>query len=159
MPGVLIVEAIAQAAGILIAASIEQPARRVALITSIDGVKLRRPVVPGDQLRLEVVGHRIKAKTACVSGLAKVGDSLAAEAKLRFMLVAADRPVGVDDGAPLATNETARSADNGSPSRPDHPALEFRDSKENQMATLIADTASVDPRASSPTTSRSGRTA
>jgi UDP-3-O-[3-hydroxymyristoyl] N-acetylglucosamine deacetylase/3-hydroxyacyl-[acyl-carrier-protein] dehydratase len=98
MPGVLIVEAIAQAAGILIAASIEQRARRVALITSIDGVKLRRPVVPGDQLRIEVVGHRIKAKTACISGLAKVGDSLAAEAKLRFMLVAADPPAGAHDG-------------------------------------------------------------
>jgi UDP-3-O-[3-hydroxymyristoyl] N-acetylglucosamine deacetylase/3-hydroxyacyl-[acyl-carrier-protein] dehydratase len=97
MPGVLIIEAIAQSAGILIAASIEERNRRVALITSIDKVKLRRVVVPGDQLRLEVVGHRLKARTACVSGLAKVGDSLAAEARLRFMLVAADYPVaGLD---------------------------------------------------------------
>jgi UDP-3-O-[3-hydroxymyristoyl] N-acetylglucosamine deacetylase / 3-hydroxyacyl-[acyl-carrier-protein] dehydratase len=101
MPGVLIVEAIAQAAGILIAASIKDRERLIALITSIDGVKLRRAVVPGDQLRLEVIGHRIKARTACVSGLAKVGDTLAAEAKLRFVMVGADRPFAGLDGFPL----------------------------------------------------------
>ena len=55
-------------------------AGRVALIASIDGVKLRRPVVPGDQLRLEILGQRIKATAACVWGVAKVGDTLAAEA-------------------------------------------------------------------------------
>ena len=55
MPGVLIVEALAQAAGVLIAASVPLRPGRVVLIASIDGVKLRRPVVPGDQLRLEVV--------------------------------------------------------------------------------------------------------
>ena len=86
MPGVLIVEAIAQAAGVLIAASVERQPGKVALIASIDGVKLRRPVVPGDQLRLEVFGHRIKPNAACVSGRAKVGDALAAEAKLRFVI-------------------------------------------------------------------------
>ena len=72
----------------------------VALIASIDGVKLRRPVVPGDQLRLEVVGHRIKASAAVVTGQARVGDALAAEAQLRFVMVEAERaPAGVDRDA------------------------------------------------------------
>jgi 3-hydroxymyristoyl/3-hydroxydecanoyl-(acyl carrier protein) dehydratase len=91
MPGVLIVEALAQAAGVLIAKSVERRPGWVALIASINGVKLRRPVVPGDQLRLEVFGQKIKSNSACVSGQAKVGDALAAEAKLRFVMVDAER--------------------------------------------------------------------
>jgi UDP-3-O-[3-hydroxymyristoyl] N-acetylglucosamine deacetylase/3-hydroxyacyl-[acyl-carrier-protein] dehydratase len=87
MPGVLIVEAIAQAAGVLISASIDDTEGRVAVIASIDGVKIRRPVVPGDQLRLEVEGERFKHSAACVSGLATVSGALVAEAKLRFILV------------------------------------------------------------------------
>jgi beta-hydroxyacyl-ACP dehydratase FabZ len=93
MPGVLIVEALAQAAGVLIAVSVER-AGRLALIGSIDCVKLRRPVVPGDQLRLEVLGDRIKDNTAVVSGTAKVGDAMAAEARVRFILVDAERAAG-----------------------------------------------------------------
>jgi UDP-3-O-[3-hydroxymyristoyl] N-acetylglucosamine deacetylase / 3-hydroxyacyl-[acyl-carrier-protein] dehydratase len=93
MPGVLIVEAMAQAAGVLIALSVERSDRAV-LIASIDGVKLRRPVVPGDQLRLEIIGHRIKSSSAYVSGRAMVGNSLAAEAKLRFVMVDAARDPG-----------------------------------------------------------------
>ncbi|MGE5756837.1 MAG: UDP-3-O-acyl-N-acetylglucosamine deacetylase [Planctomycetaceae bacterium] len=86
MPGVLIVEALAQAAGIMIADLVD-PAVKVALITSIDGVKVRRPVVPGDQLRLEVAGTRIKSSTADVHGIARVGDQAAAEARIRFVIV------------------------------------------------------------------------
>jgi UDP-3-O-[3-hydroxymyristoyl] N-acetylglucosamine deacetylase/3-hydroxyacyl-[acyl-carrier-protein] dehydratase len=93
MPGVLILEALAQTAGVLIAASIER-AGRVALIASIDGVKLRRPVVPGDQLRLEIIGHRIKSTAAVVSGTARVGDEVAAEAGLRFVILDAERAAG-----------------------------------------------------------------
>jgi UDP-3-O-[3-hydroxymyristoyl] N-acetylglucosamine deacetylase/3-hydroxyacyl-[acyl-carrier-protein] dehydratase len=93
MPGVLIVEAMAQAAGVLIAASVERSSR-VAMITSIDDVKLRRPVVPGDQLRFEMVGHRIKNNTANVSGVAKVDDKVTAEAKLRFIIIDTKRTAG-----------------------------------------------------------------
>ncbi len=91
MPGVLILESLAQTAGILIAETIEMPPGRVALIASIDGVKLRRPVVPGDQLRLEVRSQRIKNSSACVKGQARVGDSLAAEAQFRFVILDSDR--------------------------------------------------------------------
>jgi UDP-3-O-[3-hydroxymyristoyl] N-acetylglucosamine deacetylase/3-hydroxyacyl-[acyl-carrier-protein] dehydratase len=93
MPGVLIVEALAQAAGVLIAASVPRSGR-VALIASIDGVKLRRPVVPGDRLRLEVIGRRIKDNAAVVSGTARVGDAVAAEARVRFVIMDARRASG-----------------------------------------------------------------
>ena len=64
------------------------------MIASIDGVKLRRPVVPGDQLRLEVQSQRIKNSSACVKGEARVGESLAAEAQFRFVILDADRVAG-----------------------------------------------------------------
>jgi UDP-3-O-[3-hydroxymyristoyl] N-acetylglucosamine deacetylase/3-hydroxyacyl-[acyl-carrier-protein] dehydratase len=97
MPGVLILESLAQAAGVLIAASVPR-AGRLALIASIDGVKLRRPVVPGDQLRLEVIGHRFKANAAVVSGTARLGDATAAEATIRFVLVDAEHAASGNRG-------------------------------------------------------------
>lgn len=86
MPGVLIVEALAQSGGLLIAPKI-QAEGMVALIASIDGVKLRRPVVPGDQLVMTVESLRIRSRTAEIHGTARVGEHLAAEAKVRFVLV------------------------------------------------------------------------
>ena len=90
MPGVLIVEALAQAGGIMIADIIDSK-RRAALIVAIDNVKIRRPVVPGDQLHLEVTGLRLKSSLVDIHGVARVGDQVAAEAKIRFMIV--DNPV------------------------------------------------------------------
>jgi UDP-3-O-[3-hydroxymyristoyl] N-acetylglucosamine deacetylase / 3-hydroxyacyl-[acyl-carrier-protein] dehydratase len=92
MPGVLIVEALAQTAGVLIAASIPREGK-LALIAAIDAIKLRRPIVPGDQVLLEVVGDRIKNQSAVVSGTAKVGGELAAEARIRFAIIEAPRLV------------------------------------------------------------------
>ncbi len=89
MPGVLIIEAMAQAGGVLVAATVDR-AGRVAMLASVDNVKLRRPVVPGDQLRLELRAERIKQNSACILGVAKVGDAVAAEAKIRFIIVDAD---------------------------------------------------------------------
>jgi UDP-3-O-[3-hydroxymyristoyl] N-acetylglucosamine deacetylase / 3-hydroxyacyl-[acyl-carrier-protein] dehydratase len=90
MPGVLIVEALAQTGGIMIA-DIVDPRTRVALIVAIDHVKIRKPVVPGDQLCLEVTGLRLKTSMADIHGVARVGDQVAAEAKVRFMIVEAFR--------------------------------------------------------------------
>ncbi|WP_422930619.1 UDP-3-O-acyl-N-acetylglucosamine deacetylase [Singulisphaera sp. PoT] len=90
MPGVLIVEAMAQAAGILIANQVN-PERRSALIISIDDVKIRKSVVPGDQLRLDITCLRLKSSSANVQGVAMVDDQVAAEAKIRFMIVEAER--------------------------------------------------------------------
>jgi UDP-3-O-[3-hydroxymyristoyl] N-acetylglucosamine deacetylase/3-hydroxyacyl-[acyl-carrier-protein] dehydratase len=107
MPGVLIIEALAQAAGVLIGATVELPPDRIVLIAAIDGVKLRRPVVPGDQLRLEVSAQKIKSNAASVSGVARVGDSLVAEAKLRFVVADASRAAGSRHR--VANTEVARS--------------------------------------------------
>ena len=67
---------------------------RVVLLASLDGVKLRRPVVPGDQLRLEVSSRKLKSNAASVYGVAKVGDAVAAEARLRLVITNADRVAG-----------------------------------------------------------------
>ena len=86
MPGVLIIEAMAQAAGVLIASGVNRNGR-AAVIASIDGVKLRRPVVPGDQLRLEVDALKVKPSYASVAAVARVDDAVAAEARIRFVLI------------------------------------------------------------------------
>jgi UDP-3-O-[3-hydroxymyristoyl] N-acetylglucosamine deacetylase/3-hydroxyacyl-[acyl-carrier-protein] dehydratase len=90
MPGVLIVEALAQAGGIMIADVID-PRDRAVFIVAIDNVKIRKPVIPGDQLLLEVTGLRLKSNLADLHGVARVGDQVAAEAKIRFMIVNAPR--------------------------------------------------------------------
>jgi len=89
MPGVLIVEAMAQTAGVLIAHGTST--HRYALLVSIDGVKFRRPVVPGDQLRLEVDGVRSTGRATQVRAVARVGDRVAAEGRIRFIAIDADR--------------------------------------------------------------------
>jgi len=89
MPGVLIVEAMAQLSGVLLLKRLSHE-NAVASLISMDKVKLRKPVHPGDQLRLEVEVVRSKARTAEVFGRAWIGDELAAEARIRFMLVPAE---------------------------------------------------------------------
>ena len=91
MPGVLIVEAMAQTAGVLIAHG--STGHRYALLVSIDGVKFRRPVVPGDQLRLEVDGVRSTGRATQVRAVARVGDRVAAEGRIRFVAIDADRAI------------------------------------------------------------------
>jgi 3-hydroxyacyl-[acyl-carrier-protein] dehydratase len=82
MPGVLIVEALAQA-GALYAARLTKfdPARQVIYFMAIDGVKFRKPVVPGDTLRLEVVPLRKGGAVWKMRGEAKVGETVVAEAE------------------------------------------------------------------------------
>lgn len=86
MPGVLVIEALAQAAGILIG-QIFHPSQHVAMIVSIDDVKLRRKVTPGDQLLLEIFSFRSRTKIVEATGIARVGEQVAAEARLRFAVV------------------------------------------------------------------------
>jgi UDP-3-O-[3-hydroxymyristoyl] N-acetylglucosamine deacetylase/3-hydroxyacyl-[acyl-carrier-protein] dehydratase len=89
MPGVLIIEALAQLGGILLAQKLEHTGK-VAMLLSLDKVKFRRPVVPGDQLVLEARTIRLKTRTGETRCRATVGGELAAEALIRFMLVDAD---------------------------------------------------------------------
>lgn len=89
MPGVLIIEAMAQLGGILMSQKLEHTGK-VAVLLSLDRVKFRRPVTPGDQLVLEAQAVRVKARTGQTQCRATVGGELVAEAMIRFMLVDAD---------------------------------------------------------------------
>ena len=86
MPGVLQIEAMAQLAGVLLMRKSENQAK-VAVLLAIDGVKLRKSVVPGDQLRLEVETIKIKARTGEVFARCTVDGQLVAEANMKFMLM------------------------------------------------------------------------
>jgi 3-hydroxyacyl-[acyl-carrier-protein] dehydratase len=84
MPGVLIVEAMAQAAAILSLKTIghKNDGKWVYYFVGIDGARFKRPVVPGDQLRIEVDAGRSSRSIAKFTAVAKVGDAIAAEAEL-----------------------------------------------------------------------------
>jgi len=86
MPGVLIVEAMAQVSGLLFAQRLEHTGK-LAMLLSMDNVKLRRPVVPGDQLVLVAETVRLRRRTAHCRCQALVGEIVAAEAEIKFMLV------------------------------------------------------------------------
>jgi UDP-3-O-[3-hydroxymyristoyl] N-acetylglucosamine deacetylase/3-hydroxyacyl-[acyl-carrier-protein] dehydratase len=90
MPGVLILESLAQAAGVMIAQWAEVNAFN-AVIAGIDEARMRRPIVPGDQVRLEVQLLRAKPRLAEVRGIARVDNQVAAEARIRFMLTDSER--------------------------------------------------------------------
>jgi UDP-3-O-[3-hydroxymyristoyl] N-acetylglucosamine deacetylase/3-hydroxyacyl-[acyl-carrier-protein] dehydratase len=89
MPGVLIVEAMAQLGGLLLSQKLEHTGK-LAVLLSMDKVKMRHPVVPGDQLLLEAVAVRVKTRTGHVRCKAFVGDKMACEADIKFMLVDAE---------------------------------------------------------------------
>ncbi|MGH9723188.1 MAG: 3-hydroxyacyl-ACP dehydratase FabZ [Bryobacteraceae bacterium] len=86
MPGVLIVEAMAQTAGVLVLKSIEDRDRKLVLLVSIEYAKFRKPVVPGDQLRLEMTMLKRKASVAKMAGKATVDGALVAEAEVMCKL-------------------------------------------------------------------------
>ena len=86
MPGVLIVEAMAQVSGLLFAQKREH-AGKLALLMGLDGVKLRKPVVPGDQLILVAKKTKVRDRVAQYACRAMVNDSVVAEAQISFMVV------------------------------------------------------------------------
>jgi beta-hydroxyacyl-ACP dehydratase FabZ len=82
MPGVLIIEAMAQTGGVMAYQSLPDVRGKIILFMSIDKVKFRRPVVPGDQLILEVTNVHRSARAWKMSGKAMVDGQLAAQADL-----------------------------------------------------------------------------
>ncbi len=90
MPGVLIVEAMAQVSGLLFAQRLEHTGK-LAVLLSMDGVKLRKPVVPGDQLVLVAETVRLRRRTAHCRCQALVDEAVAAEAEIKFMLIDDER--------------------------------------------------------------------
>ncbi|UCG17855.1 MAG: 3-hydroxyacyl-ACP dehydratase FabZ [Phycisphaerales bacterium] len=89
MPGVLIIEALAQMGGILLSQELEHKGM-VAVLLSLDRVKFRRPVVPGDQLILTAQAIRIASRRGHVRCSARVGNEPVCEAEIRFALTDAE---------------------------------------------------------------------
>jgi beta-hydroxyacyl-ACP dehydratase FabZ len=87
MPGVLIIESMAQAGGFLVFKSLPNRESKLVFLMGIEKARFRRPVRPGDQLRLEMVVVRIRARAGKLRGQAFVGDQRAAEAEILFSLV------------------------------------------------------------------------
>ena len=87
MPGVLILEAMAQVGGMLMLNSVDDPANKLMFFMGIDGAKFRRPVVPGDQLRFKLRLLSAKRRTMKMRGEAFVDGQLVAEAELLATVV------------------------------------------------------------------------
>jgi UDP-3-O-[3-hydroxymyristoyl] N-acetylglucosamine deacetylase / 3-hydroxyacyl-[acyl-carrier-protein] dehydratase len=86
MPGVLIIEAMAQVGGMLLLGAIENPSSKVVYFTSLNDVKWRRPVKPGDQLRFELDLLQVRGLMCKMRGVAKVDGETVAEAEMGAMV-------------------------------------------------------------------------
>lgn len=87
MPGVLVVEALAQVGAVLALREIEDRDKKLVLFTGIREARFRRPVVPGDTLTLEVTALRIGSKVQRMRGEAKVEGQLVADADIMSVIV------------------------------------------------------------------------
>ena len=87
MPGVLIVEAIAQAGGALLLTEVEDRDQKLMVFTGIERARFRRPVVPGDQLRIEVEVRSWRMNAVRMEGKVYVGDKRVTEATVTCRLV------------------------------------------------------------------------
>jgi beta-hydroxyacyl-ACP dehydratase FabZ len=100
MPGVLILEAMAQVGGYLLMRSLNlQGANKILYFTGIDRARFRRPVVPGDQIRFEVSIVQVRRHMCRMKGAALVDGKIAAEAEMNAVTV--DRDAGGPAPGPL----------------------------------------------------------
>ncbi|HEY0794338.1 MAG TPA: 3-hydroxyacyl-ACP dehydratase FabZ [Acidisarcina sp.] len=104
MPGVLIIEAAAQAGGALLLTEYPDRAEKLMFFTGIERAKFRRPVVPGDQLRIEINVINWRSRAVKMEGIVTVEGKLVCEAVVTCQLV--DRP----KPAPAAVNNDAAPA-------------------------------------------------
>jgi UDP-3-O-[3-hydroxymyristoyl] N-acetylglucosamine deacetylase/3-hydroxyacyl-[acyl-carrier-protein] dehydratase len=86
MPGVLIVEAMAQVGGMLLMGTVEDPDSKVVYFMSLDNVKFRKPVRPGDQLLFELEMTQVRGKICRMKGVAKVDGEVVCEAEMAAMV-------------------------------------------------------------------------
>jgi 3-hydroxyacyl-[acyl-carrier-protein] dehydratase len=103
MPGVLIVEAIAQAGGLLLLTEVPNRDEMLMVFTGIEKARFRRPVVPGDQLRIEVVVRAWRMTAARLEGKAYVDGKVVCEATVTCRLV----PRGVGAGSADSAGDEA----------------------------------------------------
>ncbi len=107
MPGVLVVEAMAQAGGVLLLTEFPDRDQKLLLFTGIEKAKFRRPVVPGDQLRIEVDVLVWRGTAGRMQGKAYVGDKLACEAVITCRLLDRDRQKAEPAASPQPAAESA----------------------------------------------------
>lgn len=108
MPGVLVVEAIAQAGGVLLLPEVPDRDKLLMVFTGIERAKFRRPVTPGDQLRIEINVLNWKPRLARMEGRAMVDGKLACEAIVMCQLIprAPQQPAKAAEAAPTAETAT-----------------------------------------------------
>ncbi len=94
MPGVLIIEAVAQAGAVLLFNTIPNPERKFIVMSKVDRAKFKRMVVPGDQLRIEVQWIRQKGKVCVMRGKALVDGEIAAEGDVTATILDIDELKG-----------------------------------------------------------------
>jgi 3-hydroxyacyl-[acyl-carrier-protein] dehydratase len=108
MPGVLVVEAMAQAGGMIMLAEIADREKKLVVFTGIERAKFRRPVTPGDQLRIEVDVLAFRSRAGRIAGRATVEGKLACEATLTCQVVTRERERrahGDESAPPSASSE------------------------------------------------------
>jgi 3-hydroxyacyl-[acyl-carrier-protein] dehydratase/UDP-3-O-[3-hydroxymyristoyl] N-acetylglucosamine deacetylase/3-hydroxyacyl-[acyl-carrier-protein] dehydratase len=87
MPGVLIVEAVAQAGGILLYNSLPDAAKKLVVLSKLQNVKFRKIVVPGDQMRLEAEIIKVRARFATIRGRAIVDKEIVVEGEIAAAII------------------------------------------------------------------------
>jgi 3-hydroxyacyl-[acyl-carrier-protein] dehydratase len=93
MPGVLVIEALAQTGGLLLLMEVPDREKKLVYFVAVDDARFRRPVVPGEQLRLEVTVVSWRGNFCKLEGRATVNGELAAEATLMCKMVDRDPPL------------------------------------------------------------------
>ncbi|VAX25631.1 3-hydroxyacyl-[acyl-carrier-protein] dehydratase, FabZ form [hydrothermal vent metagenome] len=86
MPGVLIIEALAQVAGVLAMYSYPDDKGKILYLAGVDGARFKKPVIPGDTLRLEIVATSVKKRLWKLEGTARVGDVVTSKANITAMV-------------------------------------------------------------------------
>jgi 3-hydroxyacyl-[acyl-carrier-protein] dehydratase len=99
MPGVMIVEAIAQTGGLLLLLDVPDRANKLLFFVAIDGARFRRPVVPGDQLRIEVKVLSWRGDFCKLEGKATVDGQLAAEGTVMCKMIDREQPAKAEEPA------------------------------------------------------------
>jgi 3-hydroxyacyl-[acyl-carrier-protein] dehydratase len=99
MPGVLIIEAMAQTGGLLLLLDIPDRANKLLFFVAVDGARFRRPVVPGDQLRIECKVLNWRGDFVKLEGKATVNGQLAAEGTVMCKMIDRDTPLKAEEPA------------------------------------------------------------
>jgi beta-hydroxyacyl-ACP dehydratase FabZ len=106
MPGVLILEALAQTGGVLLLSEVPDRDEKLIYLVAVDNVRFRRPVIPGDQLKLELVVVNIRGTFCRMDGKARVNGSVVAEASMMCKMVdlsELEQPAPEPAGTPAGT--------------------------------------------------------